>query len=33
MIIDKSGVNKYLKDCLLLLLENRPENAVEFAAE
>lgn len=30
---EKNGVGAYLKDALILLLENKPENAVEFMAE
>uniref|UniRef100_A0A7S4KYP1 EF-hand domain-containing protein n=1 Tax=Guillardia theta TaxID=55529 RepID=A0A7S4KYP1_GUITH len=31
--LDKFGVNVYLKDCITLVLENRPEKPLEFIAD
>jgi len=31
--LDKSGVTTYLKDAITLMLENRPNNPMEFLAE
>ena len=33
VLLEKSGVLTQVKDLLTKLLENRPENAVEFIAE
>jgi len=33
ILLEKSGVLTQVKDLLTKLLENRPENAVEFIAE
>jgi len=33
VLLDKSGVLAQVKDLLTKLLENRPENVVEFIAE
>jgi len=33
VLLEKSGVTTHVKDLLTKLLENRPENVVEFIAE